>query len=350
MPRHEPALIDHLRSDLGSCGIRAAGFLETAQRLLEESQATVPRLGELVSYCIREALTEIPKASGALESGQWRRLSRSVVSAAERYRVAAELPGQDREGALRELLSSIRKLKKFHEEARGIHEQRLIALMIQRAGVEPLSSGTTPVQAYQGLLSRVGTATHTSCTVVDAREYWSECLALLRQLFLPAELRNPQLDELARSDAPSEDDMATVLSLAGTRIHLQRFFGRVLSPQWLWLIEGSGVLSTGGGELWGLACSAAVRLADSHGDDVVFWLTAMYDKHGGAMEPARAIAHAAYRVGGTALQLLLKIVQRYPEDDRVAHFALNAALELDASDRMVEDLADVLMNEVGRHV
>lgn len=63
------------------------------------------------------------------------------------------------------------------------------------------------------------------------------------------------------------------------------------------------------------------------------------------LERIRALAHAAYRLGGTALDLLLRIVQRYPGDDSVVRFGLNAALELDASDHMVRELADVLMND-----
>ena len=46
-------------------------FLNTAQALLASEPQSVPRLGEVVAYCIREALKEIPKASGVGDAGRW---------------------------------------------------------------------------------------------------------------------------------------------------------------------------------------------------------------------------------------------------------------------------------------
>ena len=345
MPRIERALLDHLRVEFGDHGDRAVGFLEAAQSLLDEGSVPVPKVGELAAFCIREALAEIPKASGSSDEGAWKRLSRAVVDAAERYRMAAELSSEDTTEALSELLAGIDELDSFHEEAYDIHSERLIALMIQRAGVEPLSSGTEPVHAYQKLVGRVNRALHGSCTVADARGYWLECVALLRKLFLLPELRHRELDELAARDAPSDADLAAVLNLVGTRVHLERFLRQIQSPRWLWLLDSSNVLNAGGNELWRPAGSAAVRLADTHRDEVLFWLTEMHNKHASQLERARCIAHAAYRLGGPALDVLLEIVCRYPADGCVVHTGVSAVLELDASDQMVADLADELMNE-----
>lgn len=306
---------------------------------------SVPKLGELVAYGLREALTEIPKASATADDNRWRELSRVVVESAERYKMTTELWDEGSAGALDDLLASVDDLKSFHKEGRKVHEARLIALMIQRAGVEPLSSGTTPVLAYQGLLDRLNVAVHTSCTVDDARGFWLETVALLRQLFLLPEVRNRELDKIALRDNPSESDMADVLDMAGTSIHLRRFLEKVESPRWLWLFEASGALNSRGGDLWWSACSTAVRLADTHRDDVLFWLSKMHDKYVNELERTLPIARAASQLDGRALDVLLKIVRRYPEDDRVVFTGLNAALKLDTSDPMVEDLADVLMNE-----
>ena len=129
----------------------------------------VPKVGELAAFCIREALAEIPKASGSSDEGAWRRLSRAVVDAAKQYRMAAELSSEDTTETLSELLSSIDELNSFHEKAKDIHSGRLVALMIQRAGVEPLSTGTDPIRRYQSLVDRVNGALHRRCTVDDAR-------------------------------------------------------------------------------------------------------------------------------------------------------------------------------------
>lgn len=344
VPRLEPELLNHVRVEFREHGIRAAGFLEAAWQLLDAQQAPAPKLGELVVYCIREALTEIPKASGILDQHRWKDLSRKVVESARRYRMAAKIPDEGSADTLGELLASVDALDEFHKEG-GVHKGRLLSLMIQRAGVEPLLSGTTPIHEYQRLLNRLNGALHTSCTVDGARGLWLETVALLRQLFLPPEVRNRELDKIALRSDPSESDMTDVLDLAGTSIHLRRFLEKIESPRWLWLFEASGALNSGTGDLWWSACLAAVRLAPTYGDEALSWLSEMHDKHTNELERIRPIAHAAYQLGGSALRILLEIVRRYPEDDRVVLTGRKAVLELEVSDRMVEDLADVLLNE-----
>ena len=344
--RLEPELLDHLCVEFGRNGSRAVGFLETARHLLDVRSAPPRRLGELVAYCIREALTEIPKALRVQDRVGLGALSRDIVEAAVRYKTARELPGEHAEDALDDLLSTVGELARFHREDKGIHRERLIAVMIHRAGVEPLSSGTAPLRRYRNLLDRVNTAAHSSCTIAEAVAFWSECVALLRQLFLPPELRNRELDMLAQREEPSQADLAAVLNVAGTPHHLRRFLRTISSPHWLWLLEGSSVLNTDAGGLWRSACSTAVRLADTQRDEVVSWLTEMHRKHVHVLERARALAHAAQQVGGPAgLDVLLKILRAYPEDDHVVFSGLDAALELAASDEMVEDFADLLMDE-----
>ncbi|MCY3950785.1 MAG: hypothetical protein OXF61_16525 [Acidimicrobiaceae bacterium] len=343
--RLEPALLGHLSVEFGAHGERAVEFLDTAQALLELETQSVPRLGEVVAYCIREALKEIPKASGAGDPGRWSRLSRAVVDAADRFESAEIISGEDDRWELSGLRSAVDELRIFHASDASVHQARLVAAVVNRAGVEPLSSGTAPVVAYQDLLDRADTAAHGFCTVETACELWGECVVLLRQLFLPHELRSERLERLARIEAPSEDDFGEVLRLSGTRVHVQRFLGKVSHPRWLWLFGCSDALGTPGSDLWWSACSAAIRLADSHREEVSSWLGTMYDKHDGDVEHARCFAHAAYRVSGSAHDLLLRLVRRYPCDDRVALAGRDAALELDAAHPLVEQFADVLINE-----
>ena len=347
VPRLEPELLNHVRVEFREHGIRAAEFLEAAWQLLNAQQAPAPKLGELVAYCIREALTEIPKSSDIPANRRLGELSREAVASAQRYRMAMDLPDEGRSSALDDLLSAIDALDIFHRKGNTVHQARLIALMIQRAGVEPLSSGTTPVVKYQRLLDRINVAVHTSCSADAALGLWLETVALLRQLFLPPEVRNRELDKIALRDDPSESDMTDVLEMAGTSVHLQHFLKKIESPRWLWLFEASGALNSGTGDLWWSACLAAVRLAPTYGDEALSWLGEMHDRHANELERIRPIAHAAHQLGGSALKVLLEIVRRYPEDDRVVFTGWDAALELDASDHMVEYLSDVLLNEKG---
>ena len=52
----------------------AVGFLEAAHVLTDEGSVPVPKVGELVAFCIRDVLAEIPKASGSSYEGAGRRL------------------------------------------------------------------------------------------------------------------------------------------------------------------------------------------------------------------------------------------------------------------------------------
>ena len=233
--RLEPALLGHLCVEFGAHGERAVEFLDTAQALLGLEPQSGPRLGEVVAYCIREALKEIPKASGVGDAGRWRDLSRAVVDAADRFESPEVFSGEGGRWKLSGMRSAVDELRSFHASAESVHQARLVAAVVKRAGVEPLSSGTAPLVAYQDLLDRVDTALHGACTVDAACGCWEECVVLLRQLFLPHELRSERLERLARLEAPSEDDFAEVLRLSGTRVHVQRFLGKVSYPRWLWL-------------------------------------------------------------------------------------------------------------------
>ena len=170
-------------------------------------------------------------------------------------------------------------------------------------------------------------------------------MALLRQLFLPHELRNERLVQLARVEEPSEDDLDAVLGLSGTSVHIGRFLREVTSPRWLQLFSDHGVLGGPGSDLWSTASSAAIRLAVTHRSEAESWLIASHDAHPSVVEHARCLAHAAQQIGGSALDLLLRIVWRFPEDDSVVHAGVDAAGGLDASHPMVQYLAYVLLGD-----
>ena len=70
----DPELLNQLRVEFGDHGVRAIGFLETAQCLLNDDTAPLPRMGEVVAYCLREALTKIPKASAPIDRSPFGRV------------------------------------------------------------------------------------------------------------------------------------------------------------------------------------------------------------------------------------------------------------------------------------
>ncbi|WP_419916657.1 hypothetical protein [Candidatus Poriferisodalis sp.] len=341
----EPDLLKHLRVQFGGHGDRAVEYLETARRLLGPESIELPRLGELVAYCIREALKEIPKASGVSPDREWSRLSREVVNTFEKYESAVQLADDSGREALSNHRAAIRELSDFHKTRQGVHQKRLVSLMIQRAGVEPLRSGTAPVEAYLQLIKAADNAAHSRCSVARARELWESAVALLRQLFLPHELRNERLVQLARLEEPTETDLDKVLGLMGTSVHIKRFLREVVSVRWLSMFARSGALGEPGSDLWWAACSASVRLAETHRVEAESWLIALHDAHPHVVEHARCVAHAAQRIGGRVLDLLLGIVWRFPRDDRIVQSGVIAAEEFEPSHPMVQYLAFILLGE-----
>ena len=341
----EPDLLDHLRVEFGRHGHRAAEYLDTAARLLDSGPADVSRFGELVAYCIREALKEIPRASGVGPDRNWRRLSRDVVSTFDRFSGTVWPPDEDSLPVLAEHQAAVEELRNYHEEGEGVHQKRLVSLMIKRAGVEPMKSGTTPVADYQKLINDADEAAHSQCSTDDARELWERCVALMHQLFNPLELRIGRLVQLSRNDEPTGSDLGEVLKITGTPVHVKRFLREISSPRWLQLFSIDEALGDPGSDLWWAACSAAIRLSDSHQAVVVSWLIAAHDEYPENVEHARCFARAAHRVGGEALDLLQRIVRRFPQDDQIVHVGTSAARELEASHPLVQQLADVLLNE-----
>ena len=179
----------------------------------------------------------------------------------------------------------------------------------------------------------------------DAHAMWSECRALLRQLFLPFPLRMAELEQLARIEAPSEADLHEVLALAGTPVHLQQFVRLVGTPGWLRLLDSAGVLASSGIDNWWATATASARVAADHSDEIVTWLAELRSRHGADAERARCIASAARRIGAPAAELLLEVLRCHQGDAGVVMEAVKATLDYDASSDAVADAIDLLFNE-----
>lgn len=344
VPRLEPELLDHLRVEFGSNGARAAELLESAWWLLESEPAGVPRLGEVVAYACREALGSITETGRSNEGPSWRKFSRSVVEAARRYKLQASVRGEGTEQLLGALLASVDEMERFHKEEPGKHQRHLIAVVVDRAGVS-LPEGAQPIAAFQNLWNRLNSALHGNCSVSEIYEMWSDCVALLRQLFLPDPLRQRELERLARIEAPSERDLDEVLSLAGTSVHLKKFVRLVTNPDWLRSLDSAGVLDGPDTDLWPATATAAARLASDYPDEVVTWLGDLKVRYGTEPERARCIASAARRIGEPAAELLLQLLNSHQGDGGIVMEAVNATLGLDASSEAVADTVDLLFNE-----
>ena len=341
VPRLESELADDLRLEFGS---RAVEFLESAQRVLEKAEHDRPRVGETVAYLCREALESITLAGGSGSAGPWRELSRETVKAADRYANAAQTQDEDAERLLGELLRSIDEVKRFHQEGESRHQQRLIAVIVARAGVPP-SEGSGVISAFQGLFDRLNDALHGECSVSEAREMFGECVALIRRLFMPAEMRGAELRRLAAIGSPSTADVRELLDLIGTSVHLKQFVQTMANTQWLVQLEAAGVFDQEHLEVWWAVASAAGRLGPSHAETISTFLESLWKRNTDNPERVQCVADAARRMGGPGTRLLLQMLRHHPNNGGVVFEAMQVASGLDAAEAIVTDYIDLLFNE-----
>ena len=343
LQRPEPELLDHLRVEFGLHGHRAADLLLDAHTHLASGTPTL-RFREVVAHCLREAMKSILASAGPGEAGRWRHLSREVVDARTRYGLAVGLPGEDADGALRDLLARIDGLSRFHDEEHGLHEKRLIEVVVSRTGTAPLSAGANPVRDYQDLLDRLDTAAHGGEISESAVDLWEECVAILRLLFLPPAIRHEELERIAQITHPTRIDTQAVLGLVSSPGQLQYFLGKIASPAWLEALGAAGVLDpTDANGAWP-AHAAVARLAEHHPVEVTAWLENMYQLHCATPTCSVQIAAAARAAGGPTLGLVLTAVRDNPEHHGIVRMGVRAAEQADASDALVEDLADLILN------
>ena len=200
------------------------------------------------------------------------------MDARRRYELVRGVPGEDEQGALGELLAKIDDLEIVHSQE-GIHERRLIAIMINRTGALPVASGTTPIRAYQDLLRELDVAVHGDATLDRARQLWNRCAAILRQLFLPPDLRHAELDSLAVTQPVTDEDVEKLLPLIAGPNHLRYFLSRISSPEWLEVLTESGILDPPAQNAPWPGFAAVDQLAPDHGPALADWLRRLYDRH-----------------------------------------------------------------------
>ena len=332
-----------LVDEFGEDGRRAVEFLETASVLLCGGFRSVPRWGQTIAYCLREAMTAVLEAARLGDAGRWKEISRGVVTAGGEYRRVEHSPGPERDRLLGVLLTRIDDLGRFRREEE-LRRRRLNDVMVNLTGAAPISAHVSPADAYQELCVRLNDIVHSPDGEVDAEGLWSECLATLRLLFLPPDLRFVELEQLARVESPTGGDRNRVVGLVASPQHLRRFLEGVVSPAWLALLSETGHLDPPDSPAGWPVDTAVERLAVSHPQEVVVWLEDMYSQHG--QDPTRAahIARAAAMAGEPAVELMLTAVRVHQQHRTILHWGTRSARRLPASDQRVEDFADVILN------
>jgi hypothetical protein len=339
-------LLDHLIVEFLDHGQRAVDFLRSAGGLLSLAPDLLPQQPALIAYCLREAMKAIPASQDTGGGGQWRVKSREVTEAKQRFELIRGLPGEDSDGALQALLARIDEMALTHEQDR-LHQQRLIAVIINRTGAHPLASGTDPVRTYQEVLDRLDSAVHGTVTLEEARQLWVDCLAILRQLFLPPDTRHRELDALAALASPGQADVPALLALLAGPSHLHYFLWRIQTPAWLDLLDESEVLQPPAGQAGWPVFAAVEQLRDDHAADLAAALDRMFDRWGSDLQRAWYLARAAVDLGARGNDVVLRAVRQHPNSPRIADLAVWAAEKANPSDEFVQSVADQVLHRMG---
>lgn len=339
----DPVLITHLTDEFGEHGRRASEFLQTAHTIVR-SRAPWPRAPETVAYCLREALSTIPSASAEREP-RWSELSREVRLARDEYRRVAGGESEERTAALDHLLRRVDAMTAVHERA-TVREEQLIATMVARSGTRPVSMGSDPIGTYVRILRSANAALHGNCSWDEAMALWNDSITLMRQLFLPPEERLGRLRELAQVGTPSVSDVQAVLDLIATPTHLVHFVQCAESAVWLDLLSNHGLFAPpADNSTWG-GFAAVERFGEGHAREIADWWADLYERHGTNPVGASYLAHAALEIGGTeGSKLILKCLRDHSEDANILSFGVRACEVVEADDPVVEDLADLILNE-----
>jgi hypothetical protein len=293
----------------------------------------------MIAYCLREAMKAIPESQDTGAGGAWKIRSRSVVEAKVGYEQTKGLPGEDSDAALRELLARIDDMALTHQEE-SIRQKRLIAVVVDRTGAQPLVSGTDPVGAYQNVLSRLDEAVHHRVSMDGALELWIECLAILRRLFLPPDIRDTELDALAAVDSPGPTDVSALDALLAGPNHLHYFLSKIQTPAWLTTLAESELLEPPAGRAAWPMFAAVTGLKDAHAGEVAEVLQRMIERWGSDPQRAWYAARAALDLGGTGTEVVLSALRKHPGAAGIAHLAIMAATNGDVTDPFV----DIVLN------
>ncbi len=282
--------------------------------------------------------------SSASTGGEWKNLSREVVEAKQGLAAAAELTAEDREGAMQHLFATVDALDFFHKQE-AVHQRRLIAVIVNRTGTQPLTAGdVAPITSYQRILNSLDRGLHSGIAVESARVLWRECVSILRQLFTPPEIRIAELDELARLQAPTAQDLEHLKLLIVSPYHLRRFLGAIDHLEWFDLLVDTQLLDPPVDNQGWPMFSAVDNLKENHAPELAGIIERIAKKsirdEAASWYPARAALDIGEH-GHSTLKLCLK---KHPRSPAISTFAVSACEKHPDAEAFVEFVANVVLN------
>lgn len=225
--------------------------------------------GNLITYCVREALMALLDMGGKRE--------RLVSDAAGRVVETADELRRDR-SSQEALLDAVQELSGALAGP-GPHMTRLQTLIGALARRSPVRAEADLLDVYIDLL-REANALHGDVTLESASDLYARTQLTLARLFGPMSARLEEIDTLTRvaEPEPTVEDVAKLASLAGDPRTLGYFFARLEAPGWLNALADHALLQPPEEGPW-FAYGYIGKLAQSHPEDVRDWL---HSRPGGA--------------------------------------------------------------------
>lgn len=339
------AVETHLVDEFGEFGSTAVEFLRTANAFIDHGDPErQPRLGEAVAFCVREALKRILDSVPDPATTRLGEASRRATRAKEEYERAREIATGDEDAALTRLLAAIDDLGVATQQE-GIHQRRLIAVLVTRTGDASLGVVRAVVEDYQALIERLNTAVHEEIDLDTAIAEYERARSVLARLFLPPDARHAVLEELAALEHPDAASLARLRETVCAPSHLRYFFGHLASPLWLNLLNEPELIEPPDTNALWPVFDLVQNLGARAPADAAVWLDEVYSRWGSDPRHAHYIARAAADLGAHGHKILLRAVADHPTDSTVCHTVAWAIRDVDPADAIVADVADHVLNE-----
>ncbi len=331
---------------IGEPGAKAWGFLDTGRLLLRLDAPVLPRRGEAVAYCVRQAADSILETAGSSpEDRRWEQQSRKVVSAKERYEREKRFPEGRFEEALAELLAEIDALERVHNEVPKKSERQAAEVHARITGSRAAGDGLRPVRDFLRVRDEAGRKLHSTCTLDDAEQLLAECVDAMLGFLRSTADKSAELAELAGRVSPGSTDLEAAQKLIINTSDVEEFLRSAADPKWLVLLYRDGRLGPPGGpDGWWAASAAAIRLSGSHRQQVADWLKEVADQDRGDSARAAAVVGVLLRMDGPDFEAALKIAARHPRERGILHDFSRALEGVVPSDPVVERCADIFLN------
>ncbi len=349
----DPQFLTHLKAEFGDEGKRASELLETAQILLEENNAAIPRLSEPVACSLREAMASLLASSEALfaftdseKAGRWRRLSRAVVSANQNYLSVRNISHEEEQKALNNLLKEIEELARFHKEEE-YKLQKLLEITYRRTSYL-LPNDTPAIKNYIQALNQLDECKHGS-TKYELSTLWSRSLNALESLFMPPAKRSSKLEFLAKIESPTKDNVAQLRQYAVTATHYRYFFEHLSSINWLELLLETEIIypkktEPGSTREYWPAAFAFKNLYPEYSNEIITFLETLYEKSKNNHEAIWQITLCAFHIGADALPIVLKAVLDFPARRDILEIGYWASEKAHSASDLVTSLFDRLVS------